>query len=104
MRETLLQRYFHFVQGLLTKFDDVTIHHIRREHNARTDRLSCLTSVAKKGLHWSIVYVTLAKPSIGTDECMTTDIQTDWMTPIKQFLTNNTCKAHIEKTMKQQKT
>jgi len=34
VRETLLQRYFHFVQGLLTKFDEVTIQHIRREHNA----------------------------------------------------------------------
>jgi len=35
---------------------------------------------------------------------MTTDIQPDWMTPIKQFLTNDTCEALTNKTMKQQTT
>ena len=69
VQETLLQRYFHLVQGLLTKFDEVTIPHICREHNARADTLSRLATAAKKGIHRSVVYVTLAKPSIDTHEC-----------------------------------
>jgi len=33
---------------------------------------------------------------------MTTDTQPNWMTPIKQYLTDRICDPHLEKTMKQQ--
>jgi len=102
VRETLLQQYYHFVQGLITKFDEVTIHHIRREHNTRADTLSCLATTRKKGLHRSVIYITMTKPSVGSKECMATDTQPNWMTPIKQFLIDGTSEAHSEKIMKHQ--
>ena len=100
VREISLQQYYHFIQGLITKFDEVTIQHICREHNTRADTLSRLTTTKKKGLHRSIIYVTLTNPSVDLEECMTTDIQPNWMTPIKQLLIDGTCEAHTEKTMK----
>ena len=102
VREALLQRYFHFIRGLISKFDEVSIQHVRWENNTRADALSRLATVRKKGLHRSIIYVTLAKPSVGLEECMTTDTNPNRMTPIKQYLTNGICEAHFEKTMKQQ--
>jgi len=99
VRETLLQQYFHFVQGLIVKFDEVTIQHIHWEHNTRAD-----TTTRKKGLHRSIIYITMTKPSVGLEECMVTDTQPNWMTPIKKFLIDGTTKAHSKKTMKQKTT
>ena len=102
MRETLLQQYFHFVQGLIAKFNEVRIQHIHREHNARVDMCSCLATATKKGLYWSVVYETLVKPNVGSEECMATNTLSNWMTPIKQFLIDGTCETRSEKMMKQQ--
>jgi len=101
VRETLLQQYFHFVRNSLTKFVEVSFQHVRRENNTRADALSRLPTTKQKGVHRSVIHVTLTKPSISTKECMMTDIQPNWMTPIKQYLTNKTCDPHLEKTMKQ---
>jgi len=83
VKESLLQRYYHFVRNLIAKFNNVKIEHICREHNTRADMLSRLATVKKKGLHRSIIYINLKNPNISTNECMTTEIQTPWMTPIK---------------------
>jgi len=104
VRETLLQQYFHFVRNLLAKFEEVSFQHVWRENNTRADALSRLATTKQKGIHRSVIHVTLAKPSVSTEECMTTDTQPNWMTPIKQYLTNGICDPHLEKTMKQQAT
>lgn len=52
VRETFLQQYFHFVQNLLTKFDEVSFQHVRRENNTRADALSPLATTKQKRLQW----------------------------------------------------
>ena len=42
--ETLLQQYFHFVQNLMIKFDEVLIQHVRQKNNTRADALSRLAN------------------------------------------------------------
>jgi len=102
VRETLLQRYFHFVKKLLNRFKEVSFQHIRRENDTRVDALSRLATVKQKGVHRSVIHVSLIKPRIGAEECMATDTQPNWMTPIKQYLTEGVCDLHLENTMKQQ--
>jgi len=62
--------------------------------------LSHLATVKKKGFHWLVIYITLENPSVSSDECMTTDAQPNWMTPIKSFLENEDWGAQSEKTMR----
>ena len=100
VRETLVQRYFHFVRNLLTKFQGVSFQHVRRENNTFADGLSRLATTKHKGIHRSVVHVTLTKSNINVEECMTTDTQPNWMTPIKQYLTDEICDPHSEKTKK----
>jgi len=102
VRETLIQQYFHFVKNLLSRFKEISFQHVRRENNTRADTLSRPATIEQKGVHRSIIHVTLAKPSGGAEECMATDTQPNWMTPIKQYLTEGVCDPHLEKTMKQQ--
>ncbi|XP_068475223.1 uncharacterized protein [Phaseolus vulgaris] len=102
VRETLLQQYFHFVKNLLNRFKEISFQHVQRENNTRADALSRLATLKKKGVHRSAIHVTLAKPSVGTEECMATDTQPNWMTPIIQYLTDGVCDPHLEKTMKLQ--
>ena len=102
VRETLLQQYFHFVRNLMPKFDKVLIQHVRRENNTRANALSYFATTKQKRIHRSVIHVTLAKPSVSTEECMTTDTQPNWMIPIKQYLADKMCDTHSEKTMKQQ--
>jgi len=92
------------MKNLFQKFSEVTIHHIRREQNTRADTLSRLATATKKGLHRSVIHVTLTNPSVGSEECMTTKTEPNWMTPIKCFFIDGTCGEHSEKTMKQQTT
>jgi len=73
VRETLLQQYFHFVKNLLSKFEEISFQHVRRENNTRADAQSRLAIVKQKGVHRSVIHVTLIKPSVGAEECMTTD-------------------------------
>ena len=104
VRETLLQQYFHFNRNMLTKFKEVSFQHVRRENNTRADTLSRLATTKQKGIHRSVVHVTLTKPSFSAEECMATDTQPNWMTPIKQYLMDGVCDLHFEKTMKQHAT
>jgi len=90
------------VRNLLTKFEEVSFQHVRRENNTRADALSRLATTKQKGVHRSVIHVTLNKPSVSTEECMTIDTQPNWMTLIKQYLTNGICDPHLEKMMKQQ--
>jgi len=102
VKESLLHRYYHFVQNLIARFTEVMIQHIRREHNARADMLSHLATIKKERAPSSVIYVTLNNPSISSDECMTADVQPNWMTPIKQILIDENNGAHSEKLMRQQ--
>jgi len=100
--ETLLQQYFHFVKNLVSRFKEISFQHVRRENNTWADALSRLATVKQKGVHRSVIHVTLIKPSVGAEECMATDTQPNWMTPIKRYLTEGVCDPHLEKTMIQQ--
>jgi len=102
VRETLLEQYYHFVKNLFPKFSEVIMQHIRREHNTRADALSRLETTRKMGLHRLVMHITLTSLSVGLEECMTTEIEPNWMTPIKKLLVDGTCEAHCEKEMKQQ--
>ena len=66
VRETLLQQYFHFVRNLLTKFEEVSFQHVRRENNTHANVLSRLATTKQKWIHRSVINVTLAKPSVST--------------------------------------
>jgi len=50
VRETLLQEYFHFVQNLMTKFDEISFQHVQRENNTHADTLSRLATTKQKGI------------------------------------------------------
>jgi len=63
--------------------------------------LSRLETANKRGLHRSVIYVTLSNPNVNSGECMTIDVQPNWMTPIKQFLIDKNCGVHSEKVMRQ---
>jgi len=102
VRETSLQQYFHFVKNLLSRFKEISFQHVWRENNTRANALSRLATAKQKGVHRSVIHVTLPKPSVGAKECMATDTQPNWMTPIKQYSTEGICDPHLEKTMKQQ--
>jgi len=65
VKESILQRYYHFIQNLIAKFTNVRIKHIRREHNTIADIFSRLATVKKKGLHRSIIYINLKNHNIG---------------------------------------
>jgi len=52
-------------------------------HNTKADMISLLAIVKKKGLHRPVIYINLKNPNVGANECMTTKVQTIWMTPIK---------------------
>jgi len=86
VRETLLQQYFHFVKNILTRIKEVSFQQVRRENNTRADALSRLATIKQKGVHRSVIHVTLIKPSVGTEECMATDTQHNWMTPHQAIL------------------
>ena len=75
VRENLLQQYYHFVKNLLYRFGEVSFQHVRRENNTRADTLSRLATVKQKGVHRSVIHVTLSKPSVGVEECLTTNTQ-----------------------------
>jgi len=102
VRESFLQRYYHLVKQLMSTFSEISMQHVRRDHNTRADTLSRLATTKYKGIHRSVIHVTLARPSIDLQECLTTDSESTWITPIKQYLLDDTCNPQGEKTMKQQ--
>jgi len=86
VKESLVQKYYHFVQNLMSKLKNVHIEHIQREHDVRADMLSRLATTKKKGLQRSVIYVILRNPTVSTDECMAIVEKETWMIPIRQFL------------------
>jgi len=102
VRESLLQQYYHLVKQLMNTFSEISLQHVRRDHNTRADTLSRLATTKRKGVHRSVVHVSLARPSIDLQECLTTDSESTWITPIKEYLLNGTCSPRSEKIMKQQ--
>jgi len=101
VRESLLQQYYHFVKQLMNTFSEISLQHVRRDHNTRADALSRLATTKNKGIHQSVIYVTLARPSIDLQECLMIDSESTWITPIKEYLLNGTCSPRSDKTMKQ---
>jgi len=102
VRESFLQRYYHLVKQSMSTFSEISMQHVRRDHNTRADALSRLATTKYKGMHRSVIHVTLARPSIDLQECLTTDAESTWNTPIKQYLLDDTCSPLGEKTMKLQ--
>jgi len=102
VRESFLQRYYHLVKQLMSTFSEISMQHVRRDHNTRANALSRLATTKCKGIHRSVIHVTLARPSIDLQECLTTNSESTWITPIKQYLLDGTCSPQGEKTMKQQ--
>jgi len=102
VKEPLLQRYYHTVNNIITRFHKVAVEHIRRQKNKKVDALSQLTTTKKKGHHMFVIQVWLRQPSVAEVECLAiTEIET-WMTPIVRYLEHDTCKLEEEKAMKQQ--
>ena len=102
VKEPLLQRYYHTVRNVMTKFDAVAVQHIPREENERADALSRLTSTKKQSHHRSVVQVRLAQLSVGDAECMTITETHTWMTPITQYLEHGTCQPGEQKNIRRQ--
>ena len=70
VRESLLQQFYHFVKQLMNTFSEISLQHVRRDHNTRANALSRLATTKRKGVHRSVIYVTLARPSIDLQECL----------------------------------
>jgi len=102
VRENLLQRYYHLVKQLISTFSEISMQHVWRDHNTRADALSRLATTKRTGIQRSVIHVTLTRPSIDLQECLMTDSESTWITPIKQYLLDGTCSPRSERTMKQQ--
>jgi len=48
VEDSLLQRYYHLVRSLMTKFKNVRIEYIHRDHNTRVVMLSRIATIKKK--------------------------------------------------------
>lgn len=95
MKEPLLEKYYHLMSNLISKFYSVNIEHIRRQNNTTVDLL-------KKGVHRLVIYVFLKNPSVSPYECMTITDEEIWMTAIQNFLESREYEEKEEKTRKQQ--
>jgi len=65
VNEPFLQRYYHTVLNLISRFNRVPLEHIRREDYARANALSRLATTKKKSHHRCIVQLFLRSPSVG---------------------------------------
>jgi len=101
VRENLLQRYYHLVKQLISTFSEISMQHVRRDDNTRSDALSRLATTKRTGIQQSVIHVTLTRPSIDLQECLTTDWESTWITPNKQYLLDGTCSSRSERTIKQ---
>jgi len=102
VKEPLLQHYYPTVNNSVAKFDKVTIKHIPRQDNERTDALYCLASSKKQSHHHSVIQIRLKQPSVGEAECLAiTEVDT-WMSLIIQYLEHGTCKPGDENAIRLQ--
>jgi len=90
VKDPLLLRYYHVVQGMLNRFRTASVKHVDRAQNARADLLSKLATTKVKGQHHTVIHATLDRPTVTLAECNTTEIvapeEKGWMTPIIQFI------------------
>ncbi|XP_068475077.1 uncharacterized protein [Phaseolus vulgaris] len=87
VKDSLLLKYYHRVVDILTKFESVTICHIKREDNSEADMLSKLANNKQKGRHDTVIRQTLFALTIKMEECMATDREdVDWISEIKNVL------------------
>ncbi|XP_068486400.1 uncharacterized protein [Phaseolus vulgaris] len=106
VKEPLLQCYYHAAQNSIARFNKAPLEHIPREDNKRANILFKLSVTKKKSHQRSVIQIWLRHPSVSETECPAIDeveAETDnWMTPIIQYIKNDTCKPEQEKAMKQQ--
>jgi len=79
VKEPLLQKYYHTVSNLISRFKKVTMEHIHREDNTRDDALSLLATTKKKSHHISVVQICLKRSSVGEAECLTVTETNTWI-------------------------
>jgi len=72
VKDLLLLRYYHVVQGMLNKFRTANVKHIHRSQNSKADLLSKLAITKIKGQHHTVIHATLDRPTITLAECNTT--------------------------------
>ncbi|XP_020207473.1 uncharacterized protein LOC109792469 [Cajanus cajan] len=86
-KDTLLQRYFHLATQRISSFDELKMHHVPREQNARADLLSKLASIKRPGQHRTIIQETLHSPSLDDKVVCTGDSKEQgWTTGIWNYL------------------
>jgi len=102
VKEPLLQHYYHATRNNIARFNKAPLEHKPREENKRFDALSRMSVTKKKSHQRSVIQIWLRHLSVSETECLaTTEAETDnWMTPIIQYLEDDTCKPEKEKTMK----
>jgi len=90
VKDPLLLRYYHVVQGMLNRFRAASVKHVDEAQNARADLLSKLATTKVKGQHHTVIHATLDRPTVTLAECNTAETVTPeekgWMTPIIQFI------------------
>ena len=89
IKDPLLLKYYHRIVNIISQFQSVTISHVKRQDNLRTDTLSKLATAKKKGRHASIIQQTLSVPSVPVGECMVTEQgEEDWVSDMKKVIRN----------------
>ena len=90
VKDPLLLRYYHVVQGMLNRFRIVNIKHVDRSQNSRADLFSKLATTKIKGQHHTVIHATVDRPTVTLAECNTIETVTpgdkEWMAPIIQFI------------------
>ncbi|XP_025664561.1 uncharacterized protein [Arachis hypogaea] len=91
-RDPLLQQYLAKVNKLKEGFEHVTIQHVPRERNARTDLLSKLASTKPGHGNKSLIQEVIKTPSVSTttNAHLTISNQGSWTYPILQYLLDGT--------------
>jgi len=90
VKDPLLLRYYHIVQGMLNRFRTANVKHVDRSQNSRADLLSKLATTKIKGQHHTVTHATLDRPTVTLAECNTTETiapgDEEWMAHIIQFI------------------
>ncbi|XP_015962573.1 uncharacterized protein LOC107486538 [Arachis duranensis] len=83
--DSLLQKYLEKVKKLSQEFDEVTVQHVPRERNTRTDLLSKLASTKPGTGNRSLMQGLEKEPTVALHITQATD-SPSWMDPIKDYL------------------
>ncbi|XP_057746490.1 uncharacterized protein LOC130965746 [Arachis stenosperma] len=87
-RDPLLQQYLKKVSETKEGFENVSIHHVPRERNARADLLSKLASTKSGHGNRSLIQEVVKSPSVSTEISahLTSSNRESWTYPIWQYL------------------